>query len=280
MPHSDDATANTTPLSLLGVDALVFWLRNQTIFWMLVLPIAGLAAAVAWLLATDFRFAQLRNHWGWDFLFALIYAMFLDRWMKETLLDDASPCEEVHELRRSIIGLRFLVFTTLFFLLALTLGMLRLQGIEASFLRWGVPHAPAIVIATMLTWLPHLFVWSALLAPLVLMMPSWAGIEPLTMGQAWALGRRFRRPLFALVFGAVLASFGAYALTVWAVQVLPHKPWAPAAMAATLRLWDCLLLALAGHVLAALWRDATGWRQPEPADHPFRDLKLRPQRLA
>ena len=98
------------------------WFRNQAVFWLVALPIAGLGAAIAFVLDRDQQFADLRNHWGWDFLFALIYAMFLDRWMKITLLEGASPCEEVDNLRRSIISLRFLVFAACFLLLAMIMS--------------------------------------------------------------------------------------------------------------------------------------------------------------
>ena len=43
-------------------------------------------------------------------------------------------------------------------------------------------------------------------------------------------------------------------------------------MAAAHRLFDCLLVALAGHVLASLFRARANWRQPEPDDHPYRDF--------
>src|SRR5262245_13372353 len=101
---------NETSLLLRSVDAIAFWFRNQAVFWLVALPIAGLGAAVAFVLDRHQQFADLRNHWGWDFLFALIYAMFLDRWMKIALLEGASPCDEVDNLRRSIISVRFLVF--------------------------------------------------------------------------------------------------------------------------------------------------------------------------
>ena len=57
-------------LSLLIVDALAFWARNQAVFWLVALPIAGLGAAIAFVLDRHQQFAGLRNHWGWDFLFA------------------------------------------------------------------------------------------------------------------------------------------------------------------------------------------------------------------
>ncbi|HEX9559051.1 MAG TPA: hypothetical protein VF991_21335, partial [Reyranella sp.] len=107
--------APSLPLTL--VDALAFWLRNQFVFWLTALPIAGLGAGVTYVLEADRQFIDWRNHWGWDFLFALIYAMFLDRWIKESLLEGASPCDEVDELRRSTIAVRFLTFAAVLCLL-------------------------------------------------------------------------------------------------------------------------------------------------------------------
>jgi hypothetical protein len=49
-------------------------------------------------------------------------------------------------------------------------------------------------------------------------------------------------------------------------------------MAAALRLADCLVIAQAGYVVAALWRQLTDWQPPEPEDRPFRDMKLRPRK--
>ena len=43
------AVDERTPLFLLIIDAIAFWLRNQTVFWLLVLPIVGLAAAGTYL---------------------------------------------------------------------------------------------------------------------------------------------------------------------------------------------------------------------------------------
>lgn len=47
MAPSAAAVTERTPLALLIIDAIAFWLRRQAIFWLLVLPIAGLAAAAA-----------------------------------------------------------------------------------------------------------------------------------------------------------------------------------------------------------------------------------------
>jgi hypothetical protein len=43
-------------------------------------------------------------------------------------------------------------------------------------------------------------------------------------------------------------------------------------MEAAHRLIDCLLLTFVGAVLASLFRQLTDWQQPEPDDHPYRDL--------
>ena len=121
-----------TPLLFLIVDAFAFWLRNQAVFWLFALPIAGLAAAAAYIVGTIEQFAFLRRPEGWDFLFALIYAMFLDRWMKVALLDGATPCEETDNLRRSIISVRVLVFAACFLLLAMVMSTVRLEGITET----------------------------------------------------------------------------------------------------------------------------------------------------
>ena len=38
----------STPLFFLIIDAMAFWLRNQFVFWLLAVPIAGLAAIGAY----------------------------------------------------------------------------------------------------------------------------------------------------------------------------------------------------------------------------------------
>jgi hypothetical protein len=262
-------------LRLLIVDALAFWVRNQAVFWLVALPIAGLGAAIAFVLDRHQQFAGLRNHWGWDFLFALIYAMFLDRWMKITLLDGASPCDEVDNLRRSIIAVRFLVFAACFLLLAMIMSMIRLEGITATLIGWHLPLAVAVPVGTMLSWLPHLFFWATLLALVALMLPSLSAAEPTSLSAAFVLGRPVRAPLFRLVFGSVLLSFATYAASTYGLELMPKKPWSAAVMAGTWRLLDCLLLAVAGYVLATIWRGVDDWRQPEPENHPFRNMKLR-----
>src|SRR5260370_37878605 len=101
-PHESAAPS----LGLALVKALVFWLRHQGVFWLMALPIAGLAGGTAYLLEANQALVDWRHHCGWDFLFALIYAMFLDRWIKEALLEVARPCDEADALRSSTIALR------------------------------------------------------------------------------------------------------------------------------------------------------------------------------
>ena len=257
------------------VDAIAFLFRNRAGFWLGALPLAGLGAAVAFLLERHQQFADLRNHWGWDFLFALIYAMFLDRWMKIALLEDAIACDEVDNLRRSIIAVRFLVFAACFLVLAMLMSALRLEGITETLIGWHLPIATATILGTVLAWLPHLFFWTTLFALIALMLPSLSAAEPTTLSQAGALGRPVRSALFRLVFGAALLSFTVFATTSFCLEHLPKKAWAAAAMTGAWRLVDCLLLAVVGYVLATIWRELTDWRAPEPEDHPFRNMKLR-----
>src|SRR4051812_79162 len=179
------AVSESTPLFLLIVDAIAFWLRNQAVFWLLALPIAGLAAAGAYLVDTVHQFAFLRRPEGWHFLFALIYAMFLDRWIKESLLDDATPCDEVDALRRAIVPPPFLMFAIVFFAFAVGLSLLQLQGIEETLARWRVPMAMVGPLATLIAWLPHSLVWATALAFVILLVPAWCAGAPLSFGQAW-----------------------------------------------------------------------------------------------
>jgi hypothetical protein len=257
------------------IDAITFWIRNQAAFWLAALPIAGLAAAIAFVLTRYHHLGDLRGHWGWDGLFALVYALFLDRWMKIALLEGASPCDEVDNLRRSVIPLRFLVFAACFLLLAMLVRMVTLEGITATLIGWHVPAAAAAIFGTILAWIPHLFFWVTLLTLFALMLPALSAAEPTSIAQAWTLGRPVRATLFRLLFSAVFLSFAVYAATAYGVTLLPRKPWAAAAMAGAWRLFDCLMLSVVGYVLATTWRDLTDWRAPEPEDHPFRNMKLR-----
>jgi hypothetical protein len=262
------------------VDAIAFLFRNRAVFLLGALPIAGLGAAVAFLLERHQQFADLRNHWGWDLLFALIYAMFLDRWMKIALLENATLCDEVDNLRRSIIAVRFLVFGACLLGLAMVMSALRLEGITETLIGWHLPIAAASILGTVLTWLPHLFFWATLVALLALMLPALSAAEPTSVAHAWTLGRPVRAALFRLIFGAALLSFTVFAATAFGLELLPRKPWAGAAMAGAWRLFDCIMLAVVGYVLAMIWRDLTGWRPPEPADHHSRHMQFQVRRPA
>jgi hypothetical protein len=244
-------THDRTSLLFLLVDSLAFLVRKGGVFLTVVLPIAGIAAGITWAQGTQRLLVNWRGHWGWDFLFVLIYAMFLDRWIKESLLDGASDCDEVDILRRSIVTPRFLVFATALFVIA--------SGL--SVLPWVVP----LVLCT------------AIFALLALALPSFSAAEPLGLGQALKLGRSVRTNL--IVLSAVIAALSVAddAALHWALLHLPRKPWAGPAMAAAERFVDCVLIALAGHVLATLFQQLADWRQPEPDDHPYRDL-MRPRR--
>ena len=233
-------------LLLLLVDALAFLVRKAGMFLTIVLPIAGIAAAITWALGTQRLLENWRGHWGWDFLFVLIYAMFLDRWLKESLLDGASDCDEVDILRRSIVTPRFLAFAAMLFVVASAL----------SVLPWVVP----LVLCT------------AIFALLALALPSFSAAEPLGLVQALRLGRSARTNLIVLSALVAVLSVADDAALHWVLLHLPNKPWAGPAMAAAQRFFDCVLIALAGHVLAALFQQLADWRQPEPDDHPYRDL--------
>ena len=255
------ASDSQPSLAFLLIDALTLIVRNRLVFLIAALPIAMFAAALAYVLDADQQFIDYRSHWGWEFLFALIYAMFLDRWIKETLLDEASPSEDVDQLRRALIAPGFLAFAVLFFMLAMALDWLPLES--------GVP---------VVDWLPHLVLWSTTVAFLALLLPAMSAAEPLTLSQAWALARPVRPLLYKLIAGAALLSLAAYAATRWGLDILPKKPWAPAAMDAAHRFVDCLLLAFVGFGLASVFRQITGWAPPEPEDHPYRGMGKRRRR--
>jgi hypothetical protein len=235
---------------MVAIDALVFWWRRQGTFWLLALPIAGLAAGVTYVLDVDRQWVNWRGHWGWNFLFALLYALFLDRWMKEALLEDASLCEEADELRRSTIAVRFLTFAAALCLL-------------------GVATAPCPYIEL------NIVLCAAAATLFVLLLPSLAAGQPLSFDLAFTLGRPVQTPLFLLLFGAMLLSLVAGDGLAWGSTFLPNKPWSAAAVAAGQRLVDCLLLAFVGYALAAIFRRLTDWQPPEPEDHPFRDMRMR-----
>lgn len=236
-------------LLLSSVDALVFWMRNPLVFWIVTLPIAALAGMATWLIDSHRDLEPWRHHWGWGLLFALIYAMFLDRWIKASLLDDASPCEEVDNLRRAVISLRYLACAVLLFGLAVMLQPLH--------------HGEISIV-----------LWSASACLFALMLPSLSAAEPLSLRQAFALGRPLQIHLFLLIAIGVAISVLAAIGMERALAFVPSKPWHGAALAAAGRVVDCMMLAWIGHVLAAWFREATGWRAPEPDDHPFRNIGL------
>ena len=240
-PHEHDAPS----LGLVLVDALVFWLRHQGVFWLTALPIAGLGAAITYILEANQALVDWRHHWGWNFLFTLIYAMFLDRWIKEALLEDARPCDEADALRRSTIALRFLLFAAALGLMATALALL--------------PHVELSAV-----------LWTAAASLFVLMLPSLASGEPSSLRQAFALGRPLQVHLFLLIGGAVALWLLADPGLAWVAGHLPDRPWTAAAVAGAHRLVDGLLLAFVGYGLATFFREVTGWQQPEPDDRPYR----------
>jgi hypothetical protein len=273
MPDRPAANIDQPTLFLLLVAALAFLVRNRIVFAVVALPIAALAAGIAWLLDSDPLFFGWRNHWGWDFLFALVYAMFLDRWIKETLVEGAFPCEEVDNLRRSIIAPRFLFYIAMLFLLAFVLGGLPVDWIVG-------PHAiaPAALgqmAGTVLLWLPHLVFWSLVFAFFCLILPSLSAAEPLSLLGALRLGRRVRPLLVTLVLGTALISMIGYVATEWGQYRLPPKPWSTAAMTAVHRLFDCVLLTFMGYCLATLYRRLTGWQPPISEEHPYHAMGVR-----
>jgi len=71
--------------------------------WLVALPSQDWGAVP--FVSTPISVPELRNHWA-GFLVALIYAMFLDRWMK-VALRQVPRRSRVDNLRRSIISVRF-----------------------------------------------------------------------------------------------------------------------------------------------------------------------------
>ena len=231
-------------------DAFVFWLHRQGVFWILSLAIAGLAAAIAYLIDARRDLGEWRGHWGLLALFAMIYALFLDRWIKEALLDGADTCEGTDNLRRSVISPRFVVFAAL--LIALAFAAAEIPVIGAG---------PAI--------------WVILAAPLALMLPSFSAGEPLSPVEALRLGAPVFLTLLITIGVATALSLLATQAAEWILPLLPRRPWAPAGLAAATVLIDCLLLAFTGHILAALYRAQSGWQQPEPEERPYRAMRWR-----
>jgi hypothetical protein len=155
------------------------------------------------------------------------------------------------------------------------LSLLRLQGIENSLVFWGLPAAAVAPLATFLAWLPHLLLWATVLAFFALLAPAWSAGTRMSPGEAWRLAVPVRAKLFRLVLGATLLSLAIAAASIWGLEVLPKRPWAPAALIGAQRLIDCLLIAIVGHVLAALFRGLGEWQPPEPEERPFRHMRLR-----
>jgi uncharacterized membrane protein len=239
---------------MAAFSALSFWARRQGIFWLMTLPIAGLAAAVAYVLDTRREFIEWQHHWGWDFLFALLYAMFLDRWIKEALLEDALPCDEVDEMRRSTIAVRFLTFAASICLLAIMVA--------------PCPYIELNAVAC-----------AAAASVFVMLLPALAAHRPMSLTEAFHLGRPVQSHLFLLIGGAILVSLLTGLGLSLVAMFLPAKPWVPAMVAGLHRLVDCLLLAGVGYGLAAIFRSLTDWQQPEPEDRPFRGMRLRTRSL-
>lgn len=227
---------------MAALSAVVFWWRRQGTFWLTALPVAGLAAALAYVLETRRELIDWRHHWAWDFLFALVYAMFLDRWIKEALLEDAVPCDEVDELRRSTIAVRFLTFAAALCLLAIMVAPCPFIELNA------VACAAAASVFGML-------------------LPALAAHRPITLHEAFVTGRPVQAHLFLLIGGAILVSLLTGLGLSLAAVALPAKPWVVVLGAALQRLVDCLLLVGVGYGLAAIFRALTDWQQPEPADH-------------
>jgi hypothetical protein len=262
-----DARDDKPSLLLLLVDALAFLLRQRGLFLVIVLPIAGLAAGIAWALESQHRLVAWRGHWGWDFLFVLVYALLLDRWVKESLLDGAGDYDETDDLRRSLVSPRFLLFVASLFVLAAALITLPI----ALPIEWF--GGTGAVLAKVLTWAPHFVLWTMAFALFALYLPALAAAEPLSLLQALRLGRSVRPTLVTLILGVALLSLLGQAAAQWLPLHLRPKPWILPAMAAAHRFFDCVLLALVGHVLASLFQTLADWRQPEPDDHAYRDLR-------
>jgi uncharacterized membrane protein len=235
---------------MAALSAFVFWCRRQGTFWMMTLPIAGLAGAVAYVLDTRREFIEWQHHWGWDFLFAMIYAMFLDRWIKEALLDGAMPCDEVDEMRRSTVAVRFLTFAAALCLLAIMMA--------------PCPYIELNAVAC-----------AAAASVFVMLLPALAAHKPLSLHEAFVLGRPVQAHLFLLIGGAILVSLMTGLGLSLVAMLLPAKPWVVATVAGLQRVVDCLLLAGVGYGLASFYRTLTDWQQPESADHPFPGLRLR-----
>lgn len=223
-------------LLLLPFHALGFWARNQLTFWIAALPVAVLAAGIAFLQGSDER-------WVREPLLAVVYALFLDRWMRIVLLDKAPVCEETDALRHTIINARFLLFAMVAFGLAFALQTVPIFDV---------------------------LVWSLIVAPLLLYLPALSAGEPIGLGAAWRMGRPVQITLFITVCTvALLAMVTQDAIDIVELR-LPSRAWTAPLLNASARLIDCLMLAVLGHVLVTLYRGLSGWQPPEPEDRPYR----------
>ena len=231
---------DSRPLLLLPLEALVFWARNQLAFWIVAFPIAVVAAALVYFLPAD--------EWASAPLFTLIYALFLDRWHRIALLEGAPICEEADALRRTMIATRFLL---------LAVG------------------AYALALLTMPLPVVDVLLWALILAPVLLVLPALSADEGISLAEAWRLGRPVQFVLLAIILATALLSLAAHDGAAWLGQHLPQKTWTPLLAAGLARLVDCLLLALAGHMLVSLYRSLSGWQPPEPDDRPYRTVRRR-----
>ena len=235
---------------MVFIDALAFWCRRQALFWLIALPLAGFGAMDAYLFETRVEFDLMRDHWGWAFLFTVLYALFLDRWMKETLRDGDLVGDEVEGLRHSTLGMR-----------AISLAVLTWLIVMATALR---PYSELNLVAC-----------AAVASLFVLILPSLAANEPLGLGEAFMLARPHRARLFVVVFGALVLSLVAGHMLDRLVPLLPHKAWVPALLAAGQKLCDCVLMAFVGYDLAVLFKTRTEWQVSPSDEYAYSGVRIR-----
>jgi hypothetical protein len=234
--QSVSSPASGSSLFFLPLAAAAFWARTQLGFWIVALPTAILAGALTYLLPGD--------QWvSWP-VFTIIYSLFLDRWLRLALLETAPICEETDTLRHAIINFRFLIY-----------------AIGAYGLALLMPELPVVDIA----------MWSLIVAPLLLVLPALSANEELGLAGAWRIGRPVQVPLLMIVLVTAALSFLAHRYAPLLLEFMPpRRSWPEPLVAGAARLVDCFLLAIAGHMLASLFRAITGWMPPEPDDRPYR----------
>ncbi|MBM3643071.1 MAG: hypothetical protein FJX02_01825 [Alphaproteobacteria bacterium] len=272
---TERGSAETPAIGWMLVDSVALWLRNQAAFWAAAFVVAVLTVSIEFVLAWDNRFHGLREHWGWDLLFSLVYAFFLDRWMRIALLEDASPCDEVDALRAALIRPRFLAVAGGMVVVALGLSFAPHFYVYDWLKDIGAAESVAYVLGSVLPWLPHLVIWSMALAFIALLLPAASAGARMSIDEAWDTGKPARPGLFAMILVLALLSLTMLTLCAWGVQHLPRKPWAPSLLAGASRLFDCVLLALGGGVLAQVFRQLADWEPPEPDDRPYRGMRPR-----